>query len=294
MTDERDSEAAHPHGAGAWRESWAFEFATADDVGVSVRLTLVPERQVSWFWVAIIRPGHGPLVVHDHEAPLPRVGLELRSDGLWAELVCEEPLEFWGLGLEAFGVELDDPIDAFHGERGHRLPVGFDLEWEVAPPALASPPTALTRVEQCGIGSGELLIGDERLDISGPATRSHAWGNVEGIAEWHRAAFQIDDRLAASWWRSETSTGACIARLGEPAEQLDHALCETHLDARGLPVAARAVLGHEMEIDVDVVGLAPVEFDAWNGERARLVRALCHFDTHEGVGLGWSEWLQSV
>jgi len=56
--------------------------------------------------------------------------LVVRGDGLWAELVEETSGEHWTAGLEAFGVRLDDPLDAERGERGERLPLGFDLEWE--------------------------------------------------------------------------------------------------------------------------------------------------------------------
>ena len=50
----------------------------------------------------------GPVVVRDHEVPLPRQGLEVRAEGLWCELWCETPLEHWTYGLEAFAVQLDD------------------------------------------------------------------------------------------------------------------------------------------------------------------------------------------
>ena len=72
----------------------------------------------------------GVIVVrHDELAPPKRL-LEVRGDGLWAELVCEVPGEHWTFGLEAFGVRLDDEDEAAPSDVGERVPVGFDLEWE--------------------------------------------------------------------------------------------------------------------------------------------------------------------
>src|SRR5207237_456868 len=82
-------------------------------------------------------------------------------DGLWAQPICETPHEHWTLGLEAFGVALDDPAVAYHGERGDRVALGLDLEWEAVAPAQAS--TGLPRYEQPCAVHGDVLVGDERL-----------------------------------------------------------------------------------------------------------------------------------
>lgn len=92
----------------------------------------------------------GALVrVHDDDVPLPRGPLlEVRADGLWAELVCEVPGEHWGFRLEAFGLRYDDPAEAEVSDRGERLPVGYDLEWE-APDRVV----------------GEILLGRDRVEV---------------------------------------------------------------------------------------------------------------------------------
>ena len=72
--------------------------------------------------------GAGFLVVADDEVPRPRGALlEVRADGLWTEMICETPDEHWSFGLEAFGLRVDDPAETI----GERIPVGYDLEWEV-------------------------------------------------------------------------------------------------------------------------------------------------------------------
>ena len=69
--------------------------------------------------------------MHDDDVPPPSVAvLVIRADGLWAELLCETPGEHWSFGLEAFGVRFADEAEAATSDRGDRVAVGFDLEWE--------------------------------------------------------------------------------------------------------------------------------------------------------------------
>ena len=71
------------------------------------------------------------VVVHDDDVAPPRgEQLVVRAEGLWAELVCETAGEHWSFGLEAFGVRFDDEHEAATSDRGERVAVGFDLEWE--------------------------------------------------------------------------------------------------------------------------------------------------------------------
>ncbi len=120
-----------------WSEAWHLDVVQDDGTGLYVRLECFPNRRVAWFWTALVLPDlAGPVLVREQEVPLPRQGLEIRAESLWAELWCETPLEHWTYGLEAFGVRLDAPVDAYHGELGERVAVGLDIEWELtAPPA---------------------------------------------------------------------------------------------------------------------------------------------------------------
>jgi hypothetical protein len=129
-----------------------FAGASASDIAGIVRLELHETPPLAWYWTYLVGVPDvdGVLVVRDHEVPLPRQGLEVRTDGLWAELTCETPREHWTFGLESFGVRLDSPEDARRGsaEIGERLPVGLDIEWEVG---AAGPPD--------GIVHGDVLVG---------------------------------------------------------------------------------------------------------------------------------------
>jgi hypothetical protein len=94
------------------------------------------------------------VLVADDEIPLPKGSLlEVRADGLWAELVCETPGEHWGFGLEAFGLRYDDPGEALVSDRAERVPVGLDLEWETPDRVI-----------------GEILVGRERIAFDGTGT----------------------------------------------------------------------------------------------------------------------------
>jgi hypothetical protein len=163
-----------------WHEWWHLDFAQPDGLAGFVRLTLWPDERVAWFWAYVVLPGQpGPFVVRDHEVTPPRgTLLEVRADGLWAECTCETAFEHWTYGLEAFAVRLDDPFDALRGEIGERLPMGYDLEWEVRDEA-AEPVLVPGGYAQRGTVHGEVLLGRDRHELDGHGVRSHAWGADE-------------------------------------------------------------------------------------------------------------------
>ena len=135
---------------------------------VSVRLACAPALGVAWWWTHVVAARSS----RDRSSCATtrcrcRAGVEVRADGLWGELVCETPFEHWTYGLEAFGVALDDPGDSLRGEIGERMPVGFDLEWEVDP-EVGAPRSASDGVrgyEQFGVVHGEVLLGRSRVEI---------------------------------------------------------------------------------------------------------------------------------
>jgi hypothetical protein len=55
--------------------------------------------------------------------------------------------------LEAFGVRFDDEAEAAASDRGERVPVGFDLEWETPDRVV-----------------GEILLGRARYDLDARGT----------------------------------------------------------------------------------------------------------------------------
>ncbi len=132
MVDRADERRHDPGSAAGWEESFSFDFAAADgSLGGYVRLAVRQGDGRAWYWAALVERGSPVVLVRDHDVELPPGrSLEVRASGLWADMTCETPLEHWTVGLEAFGVSLDDPAEAFGAERGDPMALGLDLEWE--------------------------------------------------------------------------------------------------------------------------------------------------------------------
>ncbi len=259
-----------------WEESWDLEFHTAEaELAGYVRLTLRPGRQVAWFWAALVGRGRPLVTVVDHELRLPAPGspsLDLRAEGLWTSLTCETPLEHWSVGLEAFGVALDDPTEAYRSGRGDRTALGLDLEWETTGGAHHHPHPDGYHLP-CQV-HGEVLVGPEVLGVDGWGGRSHAWGDRRW---WERAwcdtGGRLDDGLT---WHDHRSGSA-------PA-----------LGPEGLPRPGRLVLpGTTTEVAVEALHHAPVLVVGPGARTSRLARSLCRYRVADGrTGAGWSEWNQ--
>ncbi len=245
MTGRAD-EGRHPPGPGShWEESYGFDFiATDGSVGGYVRLGLRPGDGTVWYWAAVVGPDRPLVLVRDHDVPLPRGrGLEVRASGLWADHTCETPLEHWTVGLEAFGVALDHPREAFAGERGDRCPLGMDVEWEAAGGARTGAGDG--GYEQWCTVHGEVLVGAERLEVDGVGWRTHRWGDRD-------------------WWRDRSTWAGGAHQV------------EADTDADGLIVAA-TVDGRP----ATPIAHAPVAIPGPRGRISRLDRALCRLDDSE-------------
>jgi hypothetical protein len=122
----------------------------ADGQGVSGSLRLSVDGTTASFAAQVTVPDVGVVVVRDDEVAPPKREdvLVIRADGLWAELLCETPGEHWSVGLEAFGVRFDDEEEAAASDRGERVAVGFDLEWETPDRVV-----------------GEILVGRARYEL---------------------------------------------------------------------------------------------------------------------------------
>jgi hypothetical protein len=172
-----------PHDAAPGLEGWTFEFAGPAIRG-RIRLTFDRAHRCAGYLADLVPAGGGRLVVADDAVGLPRpaAGLEVRADGLWALLHCETPFEHWTLGLEAFGLRIAEEdlamATTWDSLVGERLPVGFDLEWE-----LWGPPVPLADGEgyaQDGVIHGEVLVERDRIAVEVRATREHWWGGAPG------------------------------------------------------------------------------------------------------------------
>jgi len=155
-------------------EAWWFWGASAGaDAGLFVGLELRGSR-FDW-WAGLVRAGEPYLYVEELDGTGLRGGLEIKPPEMWADHVCDVPFRQWSLGVEAHGVLLDDPTEAWRRAHGIPVPLTFDVEWYA---------TAEPQPEPAGRGAGYRQVGevdvqvqllDGVLAFEGPAERVHVW-----------------------------------------------------------------------------------------------------------------------
>lgn len=180
----RAEEARHEPGTGpCWSEWWSLAWWSPDaSIGGSIRLEWFPRQGRSWVWATCIGPWRQAVSVHEPEAPSPPAGsLELRSSGLWIDLIAQTPGVHFTAGLEAFGIGMDDPADGFGRGWGARVPLGLDLEWETS--GAAVPLDAGDGYAICCVTHGEVLVGSEAIELDGWGVRGHGWGDAAGSSD---------------------------------------------------------------------------------------------------------------
>lgn len=123
----------------------------------------------------MLRLGADPVVVVEFDVPIPSRGWEIRASGLWADHICESPMDHWSYGLEAFGLAIDDPGELLGNAMGLRVPLGWELEFEARAEALQT--GTARRYGQIGSVHGLLLEKSETTEIDGYGVRSHWWGS---------------------------------------------------------------------------------------------------------------------
>ena len=248
-----------------WEESWYLDFVAADgSLAGYIRLGLHPADGEAWFWAGVVGGGPRLVTVRDHEVPLPPGrALEVRASGLWTELVCETPLDHWSVGLEAFGVALEDPLEAWRGERGDPWALGLDVEWEGVGDCRPFPGGG--GYEQACAVHGDVLVGAVRFQLDGSGVRTHLWGE----RRWDEATWWASGHLDDGTPFSAGGTGDGPIAVGG-----DGLL-------RGGPVEADGVW-----LGAEAVAHSPVLLPGAGG----LARALCRYDAPDGRrGFGWAE-----
>lgn len=202
----RQHERSHPPGGHPWwGESWSFDFATADGrLGGYVRLGFLPHQGVCWYWAILLGEDQSPVLVVDHEVRFPRSsGLEIRTDGLWADHIVEEAFDHMSVGCEAFALRLDDPTDALTAGPllGERIAFGLDLGWETIPRRDRGTPARHREGYRlpCEV-VGEVLVGDERIITDATGWRSHTWGLEPWSGPWTTVRGRLQD---GTWFNDD-------------------------------------------------------------------------------------------
>jgi len=163
--------------------------------------------------------------------------------------------------MEAFGVALDDPLEAWRGERGDPWALGLDVEWEGVADCGALP----GGYQQACIVHGDVLVGAERFQLDGSGVRIHAWG----ARAWHEP----------TWWAAgRLDDGTAFVADGDDDAPID-------MDGDGL-LRTGSVRAGGLDLTATALAHAPVLLPGAGG----LARALCRYDTGDGRhGFGWAE-----
>lgn len=289
-------EARHQPGDEAlWSESVYLDFFAPDgSLGGYVRFGLYPNLGVTWYWACLVGEGRPLVTVIEHEAPLVRGGgWELRAPGMWSELVVETPLDHVTVGLEAFAVAMDDPTEVYRSGRGDRVPFGLDLEWETDGGSFAYDITSRYEIP-CRV-HGEILVGEERIELDGWGQRDHSWGVRDWWAfEWCWSAGRLEDgrRFHGVVLPFPHVTGY-VGRPGS-LDTVTAGSATAELDGAGLARAGAVTLG-DLVLTATPLAWAPVLLTAPDGRVSRFPRALTRFVDADGTpGLGWLELNQPV
>lgn len=290
-----------PGGERWWNESWYFDFATTDGtLGGYVRLGLYPDQDMVWYWACVVGEGRDLVIVVDHDVAPPRPGsLELRGEGLWADHTVEVPFDHMTLGCEAFAIGLDDPAAMYSTPRGERVPFGLDLEWDTDGSPYLYPPGTTRYEVPCRV-HGEVLVGEERIELDAIGQRDHSWGT----RDW----WALGWTWTAGWLDDGTRFHGTAVRLGDDPVPyhpgyvqspdgvlvgVEHTASSPVVGAHGMPRSDTVVIG-DLRLEVSPVAFAPVLLDDGAGRTSRFPRALCRFlDPATGRrGAGWTEWNQ--
>ncbi|MBL77987.1 MAG: hypothetical protein CL459_03300 [Acidimicrobiaceae bacterium] len=285
-----------------WNESYYLDWFDPEGRGGGyVRLGLYPELGVSWFWCCLVEADGPTVFVVDQEAPLPREpGLEVRAPGLWADLVVEAPLDHFSVGVEAFGVAVDDPAEAYRsgpaGLLGDRIPVGLDLGWETDGPDTgdlwAFHYGVATRYEVPCRVAGEVLVGDRRIDLDGWGQRDHSWGVRDWWADgwtWCSGRLEDGERFHAV---QVVGRGGGIGYRSSPDGLVPEygVVSSPVLGPEGIPTAGTLELG-DLCLEVEPVAWAPVLLThPDDGRESRFPRGLVAVTAADGRrGHAWLE-----
>lgn len=175
--DPADEDRHPPGDSEHWQEGWTFDFwLPSGEVGGSTALVLWPNRGRAWYWAALVQIDEPLLYLADLEVEVPRRGLEIRAEGLWASHICEDAFEQWTVANEAYAVALDDPSEALGRAHGRPVPVAFDLEWYASAPA--TPLARAVGYSQSGDVHAVIELASGPIMLEASARRAHWWGTA--------------------------------------------------------------------------------------------------------------------
>jgi hypothetical protein len=201
----------------AGEEEWCFTTWQPDgSVGLISGYRIV--GPTAWYWAALARAGEPLLHVTDWSVARRSDPLLVKGAGLWAEHICDAPMEQWTVANETYAAALEHPDDALGRAYGTPTALSWDLEWyATAPPSWRDAVPGEHGYRQEGVVHGVVELGGTAgLHLEeAPARRWHRWGEHLPVVEApdavaHRAlravfAFpdgsRLDWVLAGDGWR---------------------------------------------------------------------------------------------
>ncbi|MGH9271498.1 MAG: hypothetical protein ACRDZ2_09500 [Ilumatobacteraceae bacterium] len=221
---DADDDRPHPD---AGVEEWVFTAWLPGGAAGLITAYRRPAATPGWYWSALARRDEPVLHVGEWDVPPRTDPLLVKAHGLWADHVCERPMQQWTVVNETFAVALDDPTEALGRGYGTPSAMAFDLEWYAAGAAQR----CVDGYAQDGVVHGLVELGRGPLTlVEAPARRWHRWGPrslasldlPEAYAHTGvRAVFAFPDGTVADWlltpdgWRRRPDGGA--APPGGPA-----------------------------------------------------------------------------
>ena len=212
-----------PHGD-ALVEEWVFTCWTPDAaVGVLTGYRRHRTAAPAWYWSAVARRGEPLLHVTEWEVPRRSDPLLVKAHSLWAEHVCDVPMEQWTVANETYAAALDDPDDALGRAYGQPSPVAVDMEWYATEP----PRPVADGFVQEGVAHAVIELAGGPLHLSEvPARRWRRWGESLGALDLPdayahtglRAPFAFPSGEIVDWvltpdgWRSRAGGEATALR----------------------------------------------------------------------------------
>ena len=212
--------------------------------------------------------------------------------------MCETPREHWGLGSRPSACGWTSPATPTGARSASVCPSGSTSSGKPATPVYDYPYPDETRTahyEHAGIVHGELLIGRERIAFEDAAS-----GTIRGVTVTGGSGVGTGPRS-----RSGTSFAANVVKAdemeggwgyvwddAEGVRPVEHLMLETHLGTDDVPTAARYVINHELEVNVDVLAPRARAVARTGRTHVAIPACVCAYTTSSGTGTGWCEWLQ--
>jgi hypothetical protein len=264
--------------------------------GVYFRIGRLPNQGRSHVMLAVTRPGTGPVLLVDPDAPLPvhdGADMTVSAGSYGLSLGWRAPLR--GLHVTAAGtaVSYDRPADALRQAPGRPASVDLDLTWTTDGTPYQW--RATTRYEMPCRVTGHVTVDGERTDVDWAGQRDHSWGPRDWWAmQWCWMAVHLDDgtRWHGAAIPAFPGVGAGYVQRDGEVTDLSAMTATSSFPPDGLFGTTTWEIepgGHVLRLTP--VSFAPVRLTADDGRLSLFPRATCQVATADGrQGVGWVEW----